>query len=367
MLKLIILAIFSFPIIVLAKSPSSYGQAHLEVSQNLSSKNLVQIINEFVRVSAPSRMIGKRGHDKAIEYIKSTIEKFDSKKSGKSTLASFSPDIIEAQNFYQNDFNQKVEGKIAKTHPDYQKWLKFTLYMKGVAEKYKDVKGQNIIWEKAGLNPNKVLILSAHYDTVSHDPRTLEIRENDSMPGANYNASGVSIALGVIKLLAKIDLNYSVQVAFLDWQSIGFLGSYQYAKELKNSGKEILGIINLEMLGQDTSYFDRAKKIGNMCVYTRPDREEVSWVRGLLAHGAKFNNKVDFDLRPNSFESSDNFRFWEQGLKAATFTQNWEDDFNPKFYQTPQDTPETLNHETLYSSYQYLAGATLGTLLDLTK
>jgi hypothetical protein len=52
---------------------------------------------------------------------------------------------------------------------------------------------------------------------------------------------------------------------------------------------------------------------------------------------------------------------------GGTFSQNWEDDFNPKFYQTPQDTPETLNHQTLYSSYQYLGGAVLGTLLDISQ
>jgi hypothetical protein len=72
-------------------------------------------------------------------------------------------------------------------------------------------------------------------------------------------------------------------------------------------------------------------------------------------------------MKPIGFENSDNFRFWENGFIGGTFTQNWEDDFNPKFYQTPQDTPETLNHQTLYSAYQYLGGATLGILLDLTK
>lgn len=366
MLKLITLAIFSLTTAAFANAPSNYLQARTEVNK-LKSKDLVNFVNQFVKTSTPSRMIGMPGHEKASSYLKATIKDLDSKNSGKLISISFTPDVKEAQNFYQNDFNEKVEGKISKAHPDYQKWLKFTSYMASLTEKLKNNLGENIVWEKNGLNSNKVLVISAHYDTISHDPKTLLVRENDPMPGANYNASGVSIGLGLIKILSSIDLNYSVQVVFLDWHSIGLLGSYQYAKDLKNSGKEVLGVINLEMLGQDTSYLDKTKKIGNMCVYTRPNDDEIGWVKGLAIHGKQFTDKVEFDLRPNSFENSDNVRFWTQGFRSATFTQNWEEDFNPKFYQTPQDTPETLNHETLYSSYQYLAGSVLGTLLDLTK
>jgi Zn-dependent M28 family amino/carboxypeptidase len=239
--------------------------------------------------------------------------------------------------------------------------------MNTLAEKKKDVPVQNMTWEKAGKSPDKLLIVTAHYDTISHDKKTLLVKENESMPGANYNASGVAVALGLIKVLSQIDLNYSVRVVFLDWQGIGFHGSSQYAKELKGLGKDILGVINLEMLGQDTSFFDKTKKNGNMSVYLRNLDDEARWVKKLTEHGGKITQKVTFEMKPNGFENSDNFRFWEQGFFSATFSQNWEDDFNPKFYQTSQDTSETLNHETLLHSYQYVGGAVIGSLLDLTK
>jgi Zn-dependent M28 family amino/carboxypeptidase len=320
-----------------------------------------------VKASAPSRMVGLPGHDKAVDFLKNEIVKMDPKSSGKMIFSSSPADVEVIKNFYQKDFDDKVEGKIPKTSPDYQKWLRFTRFMQSFAESKKSSPVQNITWEKTGINPNKILVVTAHYDTISHDKNTLTVKENDVMPGANYNASGVAVALGLIKTLVQTDLNYTVRVVFLDWGGIGFHGSYQYAKELKNLGKEIMGVVNLEMIGQDTSYFDKTKKSGNMSVYLRDLSDESRWVKKLTENGSKVTDKVSFEMKPNGFESSDNFRFWEAGFMSATFSQNWEDDFNPKFYQTSQDTPETLNHDTLWAAYQYVGGAVLGTLLDLTK
>jgi len=363
-LKLITLAIFSCCLSVYGRAPSTYFQVRSDIEKT-SQKDLIRILNGFVKESAPSRMIGLPGHEKAIKFILDSIKAFDPKGSGNQIVDTFTPDVEEAKRFYQNDFDQKVEGKIATTHPDYQKWHKFTDYMKSAAEKYKSVQGTNIIWEKTGLEASKVLVITAHYDTISHDPSSMLITENSPMPGANYNASGVTVALALIKALALIDLNYSVQVVFLDWQGVGFLGSHRYAQELKKAGKNVMGFLNLEMLGQDTSFFDKTKKTGNMSVYFRPHDEK--FIQGLSQHGSKITSKISFEPKPSGFENSDNFRLWENGFIGGTFSQNWEEDFNPKFYQTPQDTPETLNHQTLYACYQYISGAVLGTLLDITK
>ena len=364
--KLITLSIFSLALTADARSPSTYFQLKNDL-QGVTKRTLIGWVNELVNVSQPSRMVGLPGHDKARDYLKEAILKADGKKTGKLTVSSIEPELSSIKAFYQKDFDEKIEGKFPKTSPDYQKWLKFTQSMQSLAERKALSKVQNIVWEKAGLNPQKVLVVTAHYDTISHDLSTLLVKESEPMPGANYNASGVAVALGLIQVMAKFDLNYTVQVVFLDWQGIGFHGSELYAKELKKSGKDIMGVVNLEMLGQDTSFFDKTKKTGNMSVYSRNNTKEITWVKKLQGHGSKMTSKVDFELKPNDFSSSDNFRFWEEGFMSATFSQNWEDDFNPKFYQTSLDTPETLNHDTLWYAYQYLGGAVIGTLLDLTK
>ncbi len=367
--KLTTLAIFSLSLCAGAGSPATYTQVKSEL-QKVSQKELGDWVKDFVRAGAPSRMVGQPGHQSAIAFLTKTVEALDRKKTGKLSVVSVPADVAEAKNFYQRDFDLKVEGKIPKTHPDYRKWENFTKYMQQVAQRYQGAELSNIVWEKPGLNSDKILVVTAHYDTISQDPQTYLIKEKEPMPGANYNASGVAVALGLLKTLSGFDLNYTVQVVFLDWQGIGYLGSHHYARELKAlkaKGKEILGVVNLEMLGQDTSYFDRTKKLGNMSSYTRDLVEERQWAQKLLDHGSKVSQKVTFELKPQGFDRTDSFRFWEQDLRSVTFSQNWEDDFNQKFFQTPQDTPETLNHETLYHAYQYVGGAVLGTLLDITK
>lgn len=364
-LKFLVCLFFSSSFLY-ARAPSTFRLLENDLMDYPRSE-LVGNLSQFVQTSLPSRMIGLPGHERAKEFLVSIIKKYDPKGSGVLKVSNIAPNTEEIKAFYQNDFDQKIAGKFPNGSPEYTRWKRFTDSMKAFAEKKKTVNVQNVDWEKKGLNSKKVLVVTAHYDTISHHKENLTVNETEKMPGANYNASGVVVALGLIKTLAKIDLNYTVKVVFLDYQGLGFHGATVLADELKTSGNEVMGIVNLEMLGQDTSYLDSTKQLGNMSLYTRENSEEKKFAGTLVEKGSQLTKKVNFEIRPNGFESSDNFRFWEKGFLSVTFSQNWEEDFNPKFYQNPQDTPETLNHDTLYASYQYLGGAVIGTLLDLTK
>ncbi len=371
MLKWITLASFSFCLSLSAdaRAPGNFSGVRTEL-EKISSKELLTTLNDFIKPSLPSRMVGQPGHESAQKFIEFTIRERDSKNSGTLATLSFRPDFDEGKNFYQRDFDSKVEGKLPKNSPDYNKWLTFTNYLKRQLDSLQTVQAHNIVWEKTGLNPKKILVVTAHYDTITVDPKSMTINMKGQMPGANYNGTGVAIALSLVKVLSQIDLNYTVRVVFLDWQGIGYLGSYQYAKVLeddKKSGKELIGVINLEMLGQDSTFLDKTKKTGNMVVYGRQLASDANWAGKLIEKGDKMGTRVNFELRANNFEQSDTFRFWERGIPAVTFSQNWEDDFNPKFYQTSQDTPEVLNHETFYGAYKFIGGAVLSSLLDITR
>lgn len=313
MLKLITLVIFSLPLIAQAKSPANYFQLRNVVNE-LTQKELVNWVNELVSISKPSRRVGQAGHEAAREYLQQEIRKLDSKNSGKLSLQTFSPEKVK-------------------------------------------LKGENIIWEKTGIKDDKKLIIVSHYDTFSPSGVT-------SMPGANDNASGVAVALGLIRNLARMELNYTVQVVLLDWSGPDLLGSLHHAQTL--AAQNILGVINLLMLGQDSTHFDKAKKLGNMKAYIQAQGAEEKWAQEILKHGPAITSKVNFELMVRDFKQ-DNLRYSKLGIFTVTFTQNWEEDFNPKFHQTPLDTPETLNHATLYHGYQFISGVVIGKLLDITK
>ena len=223
-LRLTLLSIFSLSLTAHARAPGTYNSLKSEL-QKVSKNNLMGFVTDLVKVSSPSRMVGLPGHERAAMFLQEKIKELDPKNTGKLEISSSPVDADFIKKFYQTDFEQKLEGKVPRTHPEYQKWLKFTFYMQGLVDKKKDNQVKNIVWEKSGLKADKLLLVTAHYDTISHDKETLAVKESEPMPGANYNASGVAVALGLIQTLAQMDLNYSVRVVFLDWQGIGFYGS----------------------------------------------------------------------------------------------------------------------------------------------
>ncbi len=364
--SLICLVIFSFN----ASAKVVKGISGLSTeAKTLSEKELRDVVAEFVRSSTPSRLPGTEGHAKSILYIQNKIKEFDKYKSGNLIVDKFKLPVDQAVKLYQDDFQNKVVPTYASTHIEYQKWKRFTDLMIGEVKKRKDSEGTNIIWEKTGKNSKKWITIMAHFDTISHDKNTFLVKANEKMPGANYNASGVAIALGLLNLYSKIELTHSVRIAFVDYSVFGFMGSEDLSSKISSrvskGEEESLMVFNLEMLGQDTSALDRTKKLGNLCVYGPKDSALSPDSKKTLEAGEKMTKDVSFEYRGNGYDGSDHVRFWEKGLNALAFSQNWEEDFNPKFYQTPQDTAETLNFKTLYNAYLSLAGMTGSLALEI--
>ncbi|MBL7664644.1 MAG: M28 family peptidase [Bacteriovoracaceae bacterium] len=344
--------------------------------KKVKQTDLMTTVRDFVAASRPSRMVGKAGHLKAREYLINKIKELDPLKSGTITEQTFLPNVEKGKLFYELDFRNKIVGTFEPSTPEYIKWKNFTEYIVAKVQDSAKVSGMNIIWEKKAKNSKELLIVGAHYDTISHDKDTLKIKEQEEMPGADYNASGVAMALNIIKLLAQVELEKSVRVVFFDYQGLGFLGSAHFieelSKEVQKTKIDVNGLINLEMLGHDSKVFDKNKQNGNMALYlSRPSQSTHIRDRKLstffLNKGIEFTNTVDFQIKDNGFDSSDHVRFWEKGFAAITFSQDWEDDFNNKNYQTPNDFPETINQDTYYQSFLFIAGATTAWVMDLQK
>jgi hypothetical protein len=129
--KIFLLLIISCSFPAFSRAPGSWTQLKNDL-QNVTLRNLVSFVNDFVKASAPSRMVGLEGHDKGRDWIVETIGKLDSKKTGKLTVSKTAPETDSIKSFYQKDFDEKVEGKIPANHPDYKKWQTFTTFMKGL-------------------------------------------------------------------------------------------------------------------------------------------------------------------------------------------------------------------------------------------
>lgn len=380
--KFILFIFILFPVFVTARAESSRNTIkniqHLKtVIEKNKEKDIVSELRHFVD-SSKSRFVGTANHLKALEYLKKRIIELDPGiASGKSTLniEEFSPDFDYAKAFYQKDFDDQIKGKFVASDPLYIKWFNFTENTKKFINTLKDIRGSNLVWEKKGvINPSEYIVIGAHYDTIAHDKKTLEITPDVEMPGADDNGSGVAILLRLIATLAPLDLNKSVKVVFFDFEEVAFLGSrsfvHKHLDELKSSNNK--GFINLEMLGHDTRPGAKVKKSGDMRIYVRSANDkghllDMNLINPMKICADKIVSQVDFKIEANSFNSSDHINFWEKDIPSVTFTQNWEDDFNEARYHTSNDFVETLNLKTFYQSARYVMASLMCWNYDLTS
>jgi len=97
---------------------------------------------------------------------------------------------------------------------------------------------ENLIARIEGsMDPDRVFVIGAHFDTIA------------TTTGADDNASGVAGMLECARILAGMDLPYSVEFVAFTLEELGLFGSYHYVEDAKAEGKNIFGFINFEMIG----------------------------------------------------------------------------------------------------------------------
>jgi hypothetical protein len=322
-------------------------------------QTLIETIRDLIKVSKPSRMIGLPGHEKAIEFIEQKIKTIDKQSSSRLIRQDFIPNISMAQKLYQSDLEQ-FQKQGSPNLILLEKNKRFTSHMIQYLDKMKDQKGTNLIWMKPGTS-KKWMMVTTHLDTISHDKETLMIKQNEATPGADYNGSGVSIALALIDEFKDLKNEVGLMVVFFDYSTLGFLGAHHF---LEQNGKSLFNVedvklnIHLTMLGYDSKGLDEEKKTGNMKAYlssakTPKGKVEMNFFNQLVknqTHPSSFY----FESLDNDFNQSDHVRFWEKGIPSIVLSQNWEKDFNHRNYQTPNDLPEFLNSQTLYDEMRWI-------------
>jgi hypothetical protein len=234
---------------------------------------------------------------------------------------------------------------------------------------YRGITYKNIFVEKKGRDvPERILVIGAHYDTVT------------GTPGADDNASAVAGLLELARLLADTPLNKTVHfVAFtLEEPPLfrsKFMGSYVYAKGLNQAGRNVEGMICLEMIGYFTDEPDSQLLPLPFMRWFYPSKGNfITLVSNIQSKGflnrvkGAFKKGTDLPVESLSTISivpgvdfSDHRSFWKFGYNALMVTDT-------AFYRNPQyhgagDIPEILDYERmaevvlgLQSAIEELAG-----------
>lgn len=330
---ILLLVINAYSKVFLPKSINNFN--HIQsYSKVITKKNLISTMRSFIEKSYPNRFILNDGHERAIKFItteNSSIERHD---------FTIKTSLIIKKLFDISKYNG------SKFYPDLIDELK----------KKKTLNGSNLSFFMKGKS-KKELVLISHFDTLAKDKKS-RFNKNMKMPGADYNASGVAILLSIIKNLPRQTPNYSLRIVFSDLSTIGLKGSENFINNYKNR-KNILGVINLEMLAHDSKFNDKQKKINNFKAYT--PNVELRFVKKFFKYKKKSSKRNLFTIKEHKLFSSDNMPFEKEKIPVITFSQDWENDFN-KRYMTQNDFVESINQNTFYSAYTYIYEMTMAYL-----
>jgi Zn-dependent M28 family amino/carboxypeptidase len=199
--------------------------------------------------------------------------------------------------------------------------------------------------------PAEVLVVGAHYDTVS------------GCPGANDNATGVAAMLELAARFASHPRPRTIRfVAFVNEEPPFFktdqMGSLVYARAARARREQVIGMPSLETMG----YYSEAAgsqqypapvgmlypDVGNFIGFV----SNIQSARLLMKARRAFKRRTPFPLQSGALPDaipgvgwSDHWAFWQAGYRAMMVTDTAP--FRYQWYHTADDTPDKIDYDKL--------------------
>ncbi|TET91036.1 MAG: Zn-dependent exopeptidase M28 [Methanomassiliicoccales archaeon] len=189
---------------------------------------------------------------------------------------------------------------------------------------------RNVIATLPSFNPaNKTIyILGGHYDSYSNSNPT------SWAPGADDDGSGTVAAMEAARVLSKYKFNSTIVLAAWTAEELGLLGSRYYANGAAESGVDVGGMIQLDMIGYDPGNLMGLRAVSNF---------ESTWLLNEF-----WNANQDYAIGLNLVTSinpgaggSDHASFWAEDYPAIFAIET---NFND-YYHSGQDTVDKMNFE----------------------
>jgi hypothetical protein len=175
-----------------------------------------------------------------------------------------------------------------------------------------------------GINESsdEIFIVCAHYDSVP------------GSPGADDDGSGTVVTLASAFIMKEYAFNYTIRFVTFSGEEQGLLGSEVYAEEAYANGDDIIGVLNVDMIG-----FAITKEHGeNVKIYYNGASE---WLVDYTEDVSnQYDEYINLNIVPSGFSwGSDHYSFWEVGYDAIFYHEY---EFN-QYYHSPEDIIENMN------------------------
>jgi len=169
--------------------------------------------------------------------------------------------------------------------------------------------------------PDKKLIICAHFDAVSVSP------------GADDNGSGTCAVLEAARVISKLSPKYTVVYALWSGEEQGLYGSKYYAAQAYSASEDIVGVINMDMIGWDSNSNNRVE-----IYYFNPTGKETlmsALLTKLTDVNANYSLGLTVSKSSSASKNSDHYYFLAYGYPAFLMIEEM-NDFNP-YYHTSED------------------------------
>ncbi|MEZ4728360.1 MAG: M28 family peptidase [Caldilineaceae bacterium] len=93
-------------------------------------------------------------------------------------------------------------------------------------------------------HPERIWLIGGHFDSISDNPMSLA-------PGADDNGGGTAATMLIAKIFRDYEFADTVRFVHFSGEEQGHWGSIVYAREQKLKGAQIMGYIDLDMIGWD--------------------------------------------------------------------------------------------------------------------
>ncbi|MEO0169283.1 MAG: M28 family peptidase, partial [candidate division WOR-3 bacterium] len=177
----------------------------------------------------------------------------------------------------------------------------------------------------------KWIIFGAHYDHLGWGgigSGSLKPDTNAIHPGADDNASGVSLVLEAARVMSKNKPNVGYIFVFFSGEELGLLGSKEFVKHLPVPKESVIVYLNFDMVGRlrDSAFSVLGAKSGE-------GFDE-------LVERVAQKNGFKIALGEGAVGPSDHTSFYLAGIPVAFFFTGTHED-----YHKPSDTPDKINYE----------------------
>eukprot|EP00904_Undaria_pinnatifida_P001923 jgi/Undpi1/11731/HiC_scaffold_37.g14026.m1 len=208
---------------------------------------------------------------------------------------------------------------------------------------------ENVIAVLPGTDPklrHEYIVIGAHHDHLGfggYGSLAAPAERAQLHPGADDNASGVSVLLELARLLAQVEERpRSVVFAFFGAEEYGLRGSEHFAASGALEPKDIVAMINVDMVGRARSRKLRVE--GVSCARGFEDR-----IRDIAAA-----QDLPIEMRGRATPRSDHRSFLRRRIPAVHFTTGIHEQ-----YHRPTDVPSLVEGEGLVRTTSLLKALAL--------